>query len=66
MTQVESLTGISAHKLRIWERRYSFLKPKRTETNIRFYSAEQLKKLLNVGILNRNGFRITKLIKCQI
>jgi DNA-binding transcriptional MerR regulator len=63
MSQVEVLTGISSHKLRIWERRYGFLKPMRTETNIRFYSEEQLKNLLNVGILNRNGFRISKIDK---
>ena len=60
MAQVENLTGISAHTLRIWERRYSFLEPERTETNIRFYSDEELKKLLNIGILIRNGHRISK------
>ena len=62
-SQIEVLTGISAHKLRIWERRYGFLKPMRTKTNIRFYSEEQLKKLLNVGILTRNGIRISKVDK---
>ena len=60
MAQVENLTGISAHTLRIWERRYSFLEPERTKTNIRFYSDEELKKLLNIGILIRNGHRISK------
>ena len=63
VAQVEALTGIKAHTLRIWERRYGFLKPQRTPTNIRFYSDEQLKKLLNFGILVRNGFRISKLDK---
>ena len=63
MSQMETLTGISAHKLRIWERRYSFLNPMRTETNIRYYNASQLKKLLNIGILSRNGFRISKIDK---
>jgi len=63
MAQVELLTGISAHKLRMWERRYTFLKPMRSPTNIRFYSDQQLKKLINVGILNRNGFRISKIDK---
>jgi DNA-binding transcriptional MerR regulator len=62
-SQIEVLTGISAHKLRIWERRYSFLKPKRTETNIRYYSPGQLTKLLNVSILTRNGYRISKIDK---
>ena len=62
-SQIEVLTGISAHKLRIWERRYSFLKPERTETNIRFYSPYQLTKLLNVSVLTRNGYRISKIDK---
>lgn len=63
MAQVETLTGIKAHTLRIWERRYSFLKPMRTKTNIRYYSDEQLCKLLNVSILVRNSYRISKIDK---
>ena len=63
VAQVEALTGIKAHTLRIWERRYDFLSPERTATNIRYYSDEQLKKLLNFGILVRNGYRISKLEK---
>lgn len=65
MTQVETLTGINAHTLRIWERRYSFMKAHRTDTNIRYYSAEQLKTLLNVAILIRNGFRVSKIDKMK-
>lgn len=61
MTQVETLTGINAHTLRIWERRYNFMKAERTETNIRFYTGEQLKKLLNVAILTRNGYKVSKI-----
>jgi len=60
VAQVESLSGISAHSLRIWERRYDFIKPHRTETNIRFYSDDQLKKLINVGILLKNSYKISK------
>ena len=63
VAQVEALTGIKAHTLRIWERRYDFLTPERTPTNIRFYSDEQLKKLLNFGILVKNGHRVSKLGK---
>lgn len=63
VAQVEALTGIKAHTLRIWERRYDFLHPMRTATNIRFYSDEDLRKLLNFGILVRNGYRISKLSK---
>lgn len=60
MAQVESLTGIKAHTLRIWERRYDFLRPLRTDTNIRYYSDEQLRQLLNISILVRNGYRVSK------
>ena len=63
VAQVEALTGIKAHTLRIWERRYDFLNPMRTATNIRYYSDEELKKLLNFGILVRNGYRVSKLNK---
>lgn len=61
MTQVETLTGINAHTLRIWERRYDFMKAQRTDTNIRFYTADQLKTLLNVAILMRSGLKVSKI-----
>jgi len=63
MNQIVTLTGIKAHTLRKWETRYSFLEPDRTDTNIRFYSDEQLKKLLNISVLTRNGYRISKIDK---
>lgn len=56
---LENLSGIKAHTIRIWEQRYTFLKPHRTDTNIRFYSNEELKKLLNVALLNKYGFKIS-------
>ena len=65
VTQVANLTGIKAHTLRIWERRYSFLRPERTDTNIRLYSDPQLRKLLNVGILIRNGYKISTIDKLE-
>ena len=61
MAQVERLTGISAHSLRIWERRYSFLRPGRTTTNIRYYSDEELVLLINIGVLIKNGYKISKI-----
>ncbi|PNW29914.1 MerR family transcriptional regulator [Formosa algae] len=61
MAQIVSLTGIKSHTLRKWESRYNFLEPLRTDTNIRYYTDEQLKKLLNIGILTRNGYRISKI-----
>lgn len=66
MTQVETLTGINAHTLRIWERRYDFMKANRTDTNIRYYSGDQLKTLLNVAILMRNGYRVSKINKMTL
>ncbi|MGJ8660114.1 MerR family transcriptional regulator [Cellulophaga fucicola] len=63
MSQVATLTGINAHTLRKWESRYSFIEPERTDTNIRFYTDELLRKLLNVSILQRNGFKISKIDK---
>lgn len=59
MSQVEMITGIKSHTIRKWEQRYSFIKPNRTETNIRYYSDEMLRKLLNVSILLRNGYRVS-------
>ena len=63
MSQVETLTGIKSHTLRIWERRYTFLKPQRTDTNIRFYSDYEIRKLLNIAILMNKGYRISKIDK---
>jgi DNA-binding transcriptional MerR regulator len=60
---LEQLSGIKAHTIRIWEQRYSFLKPKRTDTNIRTYNDEELKKLLIVALLNKHGFKISRIDK---
>jgi MerR family transcriptional regulator, light-induced transcriptional regulator len=59
---LENFTGIKAHTIRIWEKRYSIVEPKRTFTNIRYYSDDDLRKLLNISILNRNGVKISKII----
>ncbi|MEY3349949.1 MAG: hypothetical protein RIQ50_60 [Bacteroidota bacterium] len=56
---LENLTGIKAHTIRIWEQRYGFLKPQRTDTNIRYYNNEELKKILNISLLNKYGFKIS-------
>ena len=61
VSEVEKLTGIRSHTLRMWERRYDFLSSDRTSTNIRAYNDDQLKKLLNVTILIRHGFKLSKL-----
>ncbi|MFT3846500.1 MAG: MerR family transcriptional regulator [Lacibacter sp.] len=56
---LENLSGIKAHTIRIWEQRYNFLKPQRTSTNIRYYSSDELKKLLNISLLNKYGYKIS-------
>jgi len=58
---LENLTGIKAHTIRIWEKRYNLLQPKRTETNIRYYDLASFQKLLNVSYLNKNGYKISKI-----
>jgi len=59
---LEQLTGIKAHTIRIWEKRYQLIEPERTSTNIRYYSDGDLKKLLNVSTLNRNGLKISSIV----
>lgn len=58
---LERITGIKAHTIRIWEQRYNIIQPRRTETNIRYYSNEDLKRILNVSILNNHGLKISKI-----
>lgn len=62
---LENLSGIKAHTIRIWEKRYNLLSPERTKTNIRTYSLESLQKLLNITLLNNNGYKISKIAKMQ-
>jgi DNA-binding transcriptional MerR regulator len=57
--ELETLSGIKSHTIRIWEQRYGFLKPERTATNIRTYSNEELKTLLTVALLNKYGYKIS-------
>lgn len=56
---LELLSGIKAHTIRIWEKRYSIISPERTSTNIRYYSDDDLRRILNVSVLNKNGYRIS-------
>jgi MerR family transcriptional regulator, light-induced transcriptional regulator len=58
---LENFSGIKAHTIRIWEKRYTILEPDRTDSNIRTYSESELKKILNVAYLNRNGLKISKI-----
>lgn len=55
------MSGIKAHTLRIWEQRYNILKPERTDTNIRYYNNADLRRILNISILNKNGYKISNI-----
>jgi len=60
---LEKLSGVKAHTIRIWEKRYDLVNPRRTKTNIRFYTDEDLRHILNVCFLNRRGYKISKIAK---
>jgi MerR family transcriptional regulator, light-induced transcriptional regulator len=59
--ELEQLSGIKAHTIRIWEKRHKIIDPSRTPTNIRYYSDEDLKKIINVSLLNNNGIKISRI-----
>ena len=63
IADLEKLSGIKSHTIRIWEKRYNLLIPKRTLTNIRYYDDDQLRKILNVSLLIENGLKISKIAK---
>ena len=58
---LENISGIKAHTIRIWEKRYNLFTPERSDTNIRHYSHENLQKLLNIVLLNNNNYKISKI-----
>ncbi|KVV15342.1 transcriptional regulator MirA [Flavobacterium sp. TAB 87] len=58
---LENLSGIKAHTIRIWEKRYNILEPMRTDTNIRLYDIASLQKLLNITLLHEYGYKISKI-----
>ncbi|HUX94684.1 MAG TPA: MerR family transcriptional regulator [Bacteroidales bacterium] len=62
---LENFSGIKAHTIRIWEKRYNILEPDRTDSNIRTYNESELKKILNVSFLNRNGIKISKIARLE-
>lgn len=59
--ELEQLSGIKAHTIRIWEKRHKIISPSRTTTNIRYYSDDDLKKIINVSLLNSSGIKISKI-----
>ncbi len=58
---LERLSGVKAHTIRIWEKRYQLLEPDRTNTNIRYYNDQHLKRLLDVSLLQKKGLKISKI-----
>lgn len=60
---LEQLSGIKAHTLRIWEQRYNIISPKRTDTNIRLYDDQDLKLVLNISLLKEHGYKISEISK---
>jgi len=61
INDLERLSGIKAHTIRIWEKRYNILLPQRKSTNIRQYNDDELKRLMNIAVLNQHGVKISKL-----
>ena len=60
-TDLENISGIKAHTIRIWEKRYNLLSPKKAARNIRLYDMYNMQKLLNVALLNKYGYKISKI-----
>ncbi len=63
---LEQLSGIKAHTLRIWEQRYNIISPKRTDTNIRLYDDQDLKLVLNISLLKDHGYKISEISKLSL
>lgn len=63
---LEKLSDIKAHTIRMWEQRYAIVQPKRTPTNIRYYNDSDLKHILNIATLNKNGYKISKIAKMSL
>jgi DNA-binding transcriptional MerR regulator len=63
---LERISGIKAHTIRIWEKRYDILRPERTDTNIRYYCNEDLKRLLNISVLINNGHKISRIASLPV
>lgn len=63
---LEQLSGIKAHTLRIWEQRYNIIEPKRTDTNIRLYDDQDLKLVLNISLLKEHGYKISEISKLSL
>lgn len=63
---IENISGIKAHTIRIWEQRYNIFEPHRTDTGIRYYDEQQLRLILNIAMLNNNGFKISRIAEMSL
>lgn len=63
ISDLENLSGVKAHTIRVWERRYGILTPERGETNLRSYTLDDLRKLLNIAVLTEYGIKISKVAR---
>lgn len=63
INDLENISGIKAHTIRIWEKRYDILQPERLSRNVRLYNLQSLQKILNVALLNNHGLKISKIAK---
>ena len=61
--ELEKLTGILAATIRVWERRYNIIKPKRTDTNRRWYDDDDLRRLINISVIYHSGIKISKIAR---
>jgi DNA-binding transcriptional MerR regulator len=61
--ELEKLTGILAATIRVWERRYNIIKPKRTDTNRRWYDDDDLRRLINISLIYHSGIKISKIAR---
>lgn len=66
IADLEKLSGIKSHTIRIWEKRYNIVSPERSDTNIRVYNDDQLKKILNISFLINNGLKISKIASLSL
>lgn len=64
--ELEQLSSIKAHTLRVWEQRYAIIHPKRTVTNIRYYDDADLRLILNISFLNKNGYKISNIARMSV
>ncbi len=61
ISDLEKITGIKAHTIRMWERRYDLIQPHRTKSNVRLYSQEDMQKLQDVVLLYDKGVKISQI-----